>query len=66
VQGVVKLNVVFLANGKIGSISPINNLPFGLTEQAIESAKKMKFEPATRRGIPITVSKVVEYSFTIY
>ncbi len=66
VQGNVKLRVAFLASGEIGSISPIGELPSGLTEQAIIAAKLIKFEPALKLGKVITVTKIVQYDFTIY
>ena len=66
VEGIVRLRVTFLASGKIGSISPFLALPDGLTEQAIAAARKIKFEPATRNGIPINTVKIVEYNFSLY
>jgi len=65
-QGTVALRVIFLANGGIGSISPSNELPNGLTEQAIAAAKKIVFIPAKRNGKTFSVTKLVQYSFTIY
>lgn len=66
IQGVVRLRVQFLENGKIGNIYPIGGLPYGATESAIEAAKLIKFQPAMKKGKPVTVNKVIEYSFTIY
>ena len=66
VQGTVTLRVTFLANGTIGSITPVSGLPDGLTEQATKAAKLIKFEPATKNGKPITVTKQVQYNFTLY
>ncbi len=66
VQGTVTLRVTFTASGQIGSISPVNGLPYGLTEQAIAAARSIKFEPAKKNGVPQTVTKQVQYSFTIY
>lgn len=66
VQGTVTLRVVFTASGQIGSVSPVNTLPCGLTEQAIAAAKEIQFEPAKKNGVPQTVAKLVQYSFTIY
>lgn len=66
VQGTVLLRVTFLANGKIGGITPVSALPYGLTEQAIKAARELKFKPATRDGKPVTEQKPVQYSFTIY
>lgn len=66
VQGKVVLRVTFMANGQIGAISVVLGLPDGLTEQAIDAAKEIKFKPAKRKGIPYSVTKPVEYTFTIY
>jgi TonB family protein len=65
-EGAVRLRVVFLASGEIGKITPITDLPDGLTEQAIAAARQIKFTPAIRDGNPKTVVKLVEYSFSIY
>ncbi len=66
VQGKVVLRVTFSANREIGSISVISGLPDGLTEQAINAAKGIEFKPATRGDVPYSVTKPVEYTFTIY
>jgi TonB family protein len=66
VEGVVRVRVTFLATGEIGSISPISGLPYGLTEQALAAARKIRFEPQTRDGVPVSVTKVVEYIFSMY
>ncbi|MDQ3799663.1 MAG: energy transducer TonB, partial [Acidobacteriota bacterium] len=66
IQGVVRVRVTFLANGTIGSISPVGGLGFGLTEQAIAAARGIRFEPAKKGGVPYSVTKVVEYTFTLY
>lgn len=66
IEGTVRLRVTFLASGKIGSILPVSGLRDGLTEQAIAAARNIKFEPATRSGIPVSVVKLVEYNFSIY
>jgi TonB family protein len=62
-SGVVRLKVTFLETGEIGEISVISRLPYGATENAIEAAKKIKFQPAIKDGKPITVSKIIEYRF---
>jgi TonB family protein len=66
IQGVVRVKVTFLANGTIGSISPVSNLGYGLTEQALAAARSIRFEPAKKGGVPYSVTKVVEYTFTLY
>lgn len=66
VAGTVTLKVVFRADGRIGSVVPVSVLPHGLTEQAIEAAKQIRFEPKKVNGVPQSVSKTVTYTFTIY
>jgi TonB family protein len=66
VQGTVTLRVTFLASGQIGSIAPVSGLPYGLTEQAISAARSIRFEPQMVNGSPVSVTKQVQYSFTIY
>jgi TonB family protein len=63
IQGAVRLRVTFLANGKVGEISSVSSLPYGLTENAVEAAKKIKFEPARKEGIFVNVTKIVEYIY---
>ncbi|MDQ6786442.1 MAG: energy transducer TonB [Acidobacteriota bacterium] len=62
-QGTITIRVEFLANGQIGKVSPINSLPYGLTENAIEAARKIKFQPAVKDGNSTMVSKVIAYNF---
>ncbi len=66
VQGTVTLKVTFLADGKIGDISVVSGLPYGLNEAAISAAKKITFTPATKKGIPVTVTKNVQYKYELY
>jgi TonB family protein len=66
VQGTVTLKVTFLADGTIGSIVPVTRLPNGLTDQAIAAARLIRVEPEIKNGVPVTVTKIVPYSFTIY
>src|SRR5262245_38988219 len=65
VQGVVVLNLVFTADGKITGIRVVRGLPDGLTEKAIEAAQKIRFNPATRDGQPISVRGNLEFSFQL-
>lgn len=66
ISGNVIARITFLSSGEIGSISIVQGLPFGLTNAAIAAAKAIQFEPATQDGKPVTVTKQVEYTFTIY
>jgi outer membrane biosynthesis protein TonB len=72
VDGVVKLRVVFQADGDIGEIIDVTTKKrkklekYGLIARAIEAAKKIKFTPAMENGQPKTVVKLVEYHFNVY
>ena len=66
IEGKVYLKITFFSSGKVGNFKVINGLADGLSEQAIEAAKLIKFEPAMKRGKPINVTKTVKYNFTIY
>ena len=66
VQGKVVLRVTFQADGSIGAVSAVSGLPNGLTERAIAAARSIRFEPAKRNGVPYSVTRTIEYSFTIY
>jgi TonB family protein len=66
ISGVIKLYLLFAANGKISHIIVLKGLGYGLDEQALIAARQIKFEPATENGKPVSVVKMVAYSFTIY
>lgn len=66
IQGKVVLRVTFSAFGGIGAIIVVSGLSDGLTEQAIDAARKILFIPASRGGVRYSVMKPVEYTFTIY
>jgi len=66
VQGTVRVKIVFVANGAIGTIIVVNSFPYGLTEQAVAAAKKIVFIPPKRNKINYSVVKIVDYSFSLY
>ncbi len=66
VQGVVMLSVIFSADGQIANIRVVRGLPDGLTEKAIEAAKKIRFQPAVKNGAPVSVRGTLEFSFNLY
>jgi TonB family protein len=65
-QGTVILRVTFLKNGGIGPISIEKGLPYGLTEQGIAAAQRISFLPKRINGLPETVVRHLEYTFSIY
>lgn len=66
VEGTVVLRAVLAANKKVSCIEVIKGLPDGLTEKAVEAAKKIKFDPAVKDGKPVSQWAWVEYNFNVY
>lgn len=66
IQGTVKLKVTLLANGGIGSITTMSSLKHGLTEQAIDAARRIVFLPEKVNGKNEDKIVTIEYSFKIY
>ncbi len=65
-DGTVRLRVVLLKSGGVGTITPVTELPNGLTEQAIFAAQRMVFLPKKVNGLNQSVIVNVEYGFSIY
>lgn len=63
VEGTVLLSLVYTYDGRITDIRVVRGLPDGLTENAIEAAKKIKFKPAMKDGQPVSVRGNVEFNF---
>jgi hypothetical protein len=63
INGTVKVIVTFLANGEVGNVVLLKSLDPALDQDA---AKKIKFLPAEIDGKAVDVSKIVEYSFSVY
>lgn len=66
VTGTVVLRCIFAADGRVRNIYVIWGLPGGLTERAIEAARKIKFIPATVDGKPVSMWMQLEYNFNLY
>ncbi|MBO0800476.1 MAG: TonB family protein [Blastocatellia bacterium] len=64
-EGTVILEAVFADDGTMKDIRTYSGLPDGLTESAIEAAKKVKFEPALKDGKPISVRGKLELEFKL-
>jgi TonB family protein len=63
VKGTVSLRVTFQADGKIGSIAVVSGLPCGFSEAAIKAAREIKFTPQMNDGVPVAITKTIQYSF---
>lgn len=61
----IKLFIVFGADGKIKLIMPTDENINSLTISSINSAEKIKFEPATKDDKSVTIHLEIAYSFTI-
>jgi TonB family protein len=66
VAGVIRLRAVLAADGRVKHILVIKGLPHGLTEKAVEAARRIRFTPATVEGRPVSQFVVLEYNFNIY
>lgn len=66
VSGTIRLLILFASSGQVTHILILNGLGYGLTENAVNAARQIKFVPAQENGKPISQVKIVEYSFTIY
>src|SRR5258707_4969749 len=62
-NGEVRLRLVLASDGTVKYIFPLKPLKHGLTEAAIESAQKIKFEPAIRDGKPASQFATLSYEF---
>lgn len=52
--GIVRLHLKVNADGTVSDVMPLNTLPYGLTEAAVDAAKRIEFSPATLYGQPIS------------
>ena len=66
IGGTVVLRVIYSKQGKLIVLGVVRGLPYGLTENAIEAAKKIRFNPAMKDGQSVNVIGNVEFTFSIY
>ncbi len=66
-SGVVSVRVTFDKSAKITDAEIISSSGCdSFDRNAIKAAKRIKFNPAIKNGEPVTVSKLVEYTFRKY
>jgi TonB family protein len=65
-RGIVILRAILASNGSVTHIEVIKGLPHGLSEKAVEAAKKIKFEPGEKDGKPASIRVELEYHFNLY
>ncbi|HKG15048.1 MAG TPA: energy transducer TonB [Pyrinomonadaceae bacterium] len=63
VSGKVVLKVLLRSDGGVRVESVVQGLPDGLTEKAVEAAKRIKFTPAKVNGRAVTQAATIEYDF---
>ena len=66
VQGTVVLRGVFASSGEVTNLKVVAKLPHGLTERALEAARKIKFTPAVKDGRDVSMYIQLEYNFNLY
>ena len=64
-RGTVKLRVMLAADGTVRNIAPIWTMPGGLTEKAIEAARRIEFTPARENARPVSRYVTVVYNFNL-
>jgi TonB family protein len=65
IEGDVRLDVIFLANGTIQINRVVSGLGHGLDEAAVRAAQQIKFKPAKREGQPVDFPAVVRIEFRL-
>ena len=65
VQGPVVLEVVILAEGKVGPVRILQGLSAGLNQKAIECVRQWLFVPGKFKGQPVDVIAEIEVNFSI-
>jgi outer membrane biosynthesis protein TonB len=64
VTGTVKLRMILRADGKtVSDITPLSELPYGLTEEAMSAASAIRFKPAIVSGMPTDTIQYVVFEF---
>jgi len=66
VVGTVVLKVIFSWDGHVTNIRTVSGLPYGLTERAVDAARKIKFIPAIKDGKYVSMWMQLEYNFNLY
>jgi TonB family protein len=64
-QGDVVLEVIFLASGQIKVTGVVSGLGFGMDDEAIHAAQRIRFTPAMRDGKPVDFPARVRIEFRL-
>lgn len=66
VTGTVLLRVVLSSTGRVTNMRVVSGLPYGLTENALEAARRITFVPAVKDGRNVSQQVLVEYNFNLF
>lgn len=62
-SGTIRLAVEFKKDGILGFIFPFQTTSRTLIDESIETARQIRFKPAKIKGEPVSVVRIIEYSF---
>ena len=65
VEGTVIIRAVLSSTGRVENIWVFAGLPYGLTEQAIKAARRIRFVPAMKNGKAVSMWIQLEYNFSL-
>jgi TonB family protein len=66
ISGTVILHAIFADDATVKHVLVIRSLPYGLTEEAVRAARKIRFQPAMKDGHPVSMFIQIEYNFNVY
>ncbi|HYY94180.1 MAG TPA: energy transducer TonB [Pyrinomonadaceae bacterium] len=66
VTGVVRIRGVLNRTGEVTNLNVVKWLPHGLTQKALDAARRIRFTPADKDGHAVSQYIVFEYNFNIY
>ncbi len=64
-QGMVKMNVIVDADGRVHDPRIVSSLGMGLDEKALDAVKEWRFKPGTKDGRPVPVYATIEVLFRL-
>jgi TonB family protein len=65
IQGDVVLEVIFLASGQMKVIRVVSGLGFGMDDEAVQAAQRIRFTPAMRDGKPVDSPARIRIEFRL-
>ncbi len=65
IEGVVVLDVIFQANGRVRVVRVVRGLGHGLDRSAVQAAEHIRFRPARRDGRPVDSEAIAKIVFRL-